>query len=124
MELIQQFEAAKELTKSFAESKKQLSQIKDGFGDLASGATSAIPGISGMGSAIANMGSLGVIGGILALGAAFHQLLGWYMDGTNMSDPIFGLNKVGIEMAHEMATSMAGLNTESIRLRTINSSSA
>ena len=65
-----------------------------------------------MGSAIANMGSLGVIGGILALGAAFHQLLGWYMDGTNMSDPIFGLNKVGIEMAHEMATSIAGLNTE------------
>lgn len=105
-------DTTKELTKSFAESKKQLSQIKDGFGDLASGATSAIPGISGMGSAIANMGSLGVIGGILALGAAFHQLLGWYMDGTNMSDPIFGLNKVGIEMAHEMATSMAGLNTE------------
>jgi hypothetical protein len=105
-------DTTKELTKSFAESKKQLSQIKDGFGDLASGATSAIPGISGMGSAIANMGSLGVIGGILALGAAFHQLLGWYMDGTNMSDPIFGLSKIGIEMTHEMATGMAGLNKE------------
>jgi hypothetical protein len=104
--------ATKDLTKSFAESKKELSEIKGGLGDLASGATSAIPGLSGMGSAIANMGSLGVIGGIMALGAAFHQLLGWYMDGSNMSDPIFGLNKVGIEMAHEMATSIAGLNTE------------
>jgi hypothetical protein len=110
--LVASTSSAKDLTKAFAESKKELSEIKGGFGDLASGATSAIPGISGMGSAIANMGSLGVVGGILALGAAFHQLLGWYMDGTNMSDPIFGLNKVGIEMAHEMATSMAGLNTE------------
>lgn len=110
--LVSSTAATKDLTKAFAESKKELSEIKNGLGDLASGATSAIPGLSGMGSAIANMGSLGVIGGILALGAAFHQLLGWYMDGTNMKDPIFGLNQVGIDMAYDMATGMASLNQE------------
>lgn len=110
--LVSATDSAKDLTKAFAESKKELSEIKSGFGDLASGATSAIPGISGMGSAIANMGSMGVIGGILALGAAFHQLLGWYMDGTNMKDPIFGLNQVGIDMAYEFATGIASLNQE------------
>jgi hypothetical protein len=110
--LVASTSSAKDLTKAFAESKKELSEIKGGFGDLASGATSAIPGISGMGSAIANMGSLGVIGGILALGAAFHQLLGWYMDGTNMKDPIFGLNQVGIDMAYDFATGIASLNQE------------
>ena len=110
--LVSSTAATKDLTKAFAESKKELSEIKSGLGDLASGATSAIPGLSGMGSAIANMGSVGVIGGILALGAAFHQLLGWYMDGTNMKDPIFGLNQVGIDMAYDMATGMASLNQE------------
>jgi uncharacterized coiled-coil DUF342 family protein len=110
--LVSSTASAKDLSKAFAESKKELSEIKGGLGDLASGATSAIPGLSGMGSAIANMGSLGVIGGILALGAAFHQLLGWYMDGTNMKDPIFGLNQVGIDMAYDMATGMASLNQE------------
>jgi len=110
--LVSATDSAKDLSKAFAESKKELAEIKGGFGDLAQGATSSIPGLNGMASAFMNLGSLGVIGGIMALGAAFHQLLGWYMDGTNMKDPIFGLNQVGIDMAYEFATGIASLNQE------------
>lgn len=110
--LVSAVDSAKDLSKAFAESKKEMSQIKDGFGDLAQGATSSIPGLNGMATAFSNLGSLGVIGGIIALGSAFHQLLQWYREGNNIKDPIFGLDQVSIDMAYDLGVGIAGLNKE------------
>ena len=66
---------ADEITKNFSKSKKELSQIREGIGEIASDAAGSIPGLSGMGSAIMSMGSAGVVGGIIALGLAFNLSL-------------------------------------------------
>lgn len=110
--LISSTAAAKELSKSFAKGKEALSELSDGLKDVASNATSGIPGASGLVSALSGLGKAGFIGGIFALGMAFAELAEYLMDVYGIAGLYSGQTETQKEMNLQLTKSINGLNRE------------
>lgn len=104
--------ASKDLTKSFGQSKKALSDISSGLQDVASNAASGIPGASGLVSALGGLGTAGFIGGIFAVGMALGELASYLMDVFGVAGLWSGQTETQKEANLELTKSINGLNRE------------
>jgi hypothetical protein len=107
--------ATKDLTKSFGQSKKALSDISSGLQDVASNAASGIPGASGLVSALGGLGSAGFIGGIFAVGMALGELAGYLRDVFGIAGLASGQTETEKEANLELTKSIIGLNKELVK---------
>jgi hypothetical protein len=113
--LISTTAATKDLTKSFGQSKKALSDISSGLQDVASNAASGIPGASGLVSALGGLGTAGFIGGIFAVGMALGELAGYLRDVFGIAGLASGQTETEKEANLELTKSIIGLNKELVR---------
>jgi hypothetical protein len=112
--LISTTAATKDLSKSFGQSKKALSDISSGLQDVASNAASGIPGASGLVSALGGLGTAGFIGGIFAVGLALGELASYLMDVFGIAGLWSGQTETQKEANLELTKSINGLNRELI----------
>lgn len=110
--LISTTAATKDLSKSFGQSKKALSDISSGLQDVASNAASGIPGASGLVSALGGLGKAGFIGGIFAVGLALGELASYLMDVFGIAGLYSGQTETQKEANLELTKSINGLNRE------------
>lgn len=110
--LVSSTAAAKDLTKSFGQSKKALSELSSGLKDVASNATSGIPGANGLVSALSGLGTAGFIGGIFAVGMALAELAEYLMDVFGVAGLWSGQTETQKEANLELTKSINGLNRE------------
>ena len=110
--LISTTAATKDLSKSFGQSKKALSDISSGLQDVASNAASGIPGASGLVSALGGLGTAGFIGGIFAVGLALGELASYLMDVFGIAGLWSGQTETQKEANLELTKSINGLNRE------------
>jgi hypothetical protein len=113
--LISTTAATKDLTKSFGQSKKALSDISSGLQDVASNAASGIPGASGLVQALGGLGTAGFIGGIFAVGMALGELAGYLRDVFGIAGLASGQTETEKEANLELTKSIIGLNKELVR---------
>jgi hypothetical protein len=103
--------ASHEITKSFAEGKKALQELQKGIAGVASEAAGGIPGASGLVSALSGLGSMTMVGGIFAIGAALGSLMKTVFDAKGIS--LFGMpTAVQLEMNKKLQDSIIDLNLE------------
>jgi hypothetical protein len=110
--LVSATSSAKDLAKSFGDGKKALSDISSGLKDVASNATSGIPGASGLVSALSGLGTAGFIGGIFAVGMALAELAEYLMDVYGIAGLWSGQTETQKEANLELTKSINGLNRE------------